>query len=102
MVRAGFPQLFGKTKKAEDLSPRIMLRSEIRNEPVFMNPAIFISASVLLGVLFGFQEWFSLRHLGYLESPTIFLESWGFQFFLWGTISWLLWRLIGPQVQNAG
>ena len=67
-----------------------------------MNPAIFISASVVLGVLFGFQEWLSLRHLGYPESPTIFLESWGFLFFLWGLISWLLWRLLGPQVQNAG
>jgi two-component system, LytTR family, sensor kinase len=67
-----------------------------------MNPAIFISVSVLLGILFGLQEWFSLRHLGYHVGATIFLESWGFQFFLWGTISWLLWRLLGPQVQRAG
>ncbi len=67
-----------------------------------MNPAIFISASVLLGVLFGLQEWFSLRHLGYHVRASIFLESWGFQFFLWGTISWLLWRLLGPQIQEAG
>jgi two-component system, LytTR family, sensor kinase len=79
-----------------------MLRTDSRSEPVFMNPAIFISASVLLGVLFGLQEWYSLRHLGYHVSATIFLESWGFQFFLWGTISWLLWRLFGPQVQKAG
>jgi two-component system, LytTR family, sensor kinase len=79
-----------------------MLRKDSRSEPVFMNPAIFISASVLLGVLFGLQEWYSLRHLGYHVSATIFLESWGFQFFLWGTISWLLWRLFGPQVQEAG
>jgi len=67
-----------------------------------MHPAIFISVSVLLGILFGLQEWFSLRHLGYHVNPTIFLESWGFQFFLWGTISWLLWRLLGAQVQRAG
>ena len=67
-----------------------------------MNPAIFISVSVLLGVLFGLQEWFSLRHLGYPVNATIFLESWGFQFFLWGTISWLLWRLLGTQIQQAG
>jgi len=79
-----------------------MLRNESRVEPVFMNPAIFISVSVLLGILFGLQEWFSLRHLGYHVNPTIFLESWGFQFFLWGTISWLLWRLLGDQVQRAG
>ena len=67
-----------------------------------MNPAIFISVSVLLGILFGLQEWFSLRHLGYPVNPTIFLESWGFQFFLWGTAGWLLWRLLGQQVQRAG
>jgi signal transduction histidine kinase len=67
-----------------------------------MTPAIFISAAVLLGVLFGLQEWFNLRHLGYPVSSTIVLESWGFLFFLWGTTSWLLWRLLGPQVQEAG
>ena len=66
-----------------------------------MNPAIFISVSVLLGILFGLQEWFSLRHLGYHVDSRIFLESWGFQFFLWGTVSWLLWRLFASQVQRA-
>jgi two-component system, LytTR family, sensor kinase len=66
-----------------------------------MHPAIYISSSVLLGILFGLQEWFSLRHLGYHVRPTIFLESWGFQFFLWGSISWLLWRMLGAQIQTA-
>ena len=75
---------------------------ESRNEPAFMHPAIFIGASVLLGMLFGFQEWFSVRHMGYHAGVPIFLECWGFQFFLWGTISWLLWRLLGKQVQKAG
>lgn len=89
------------TKKVEVLSPRIML-NESHSEPVFMSPAIFISASVLLGILFGFQEWFSVRHMGYHAGVPIFLECWAFQFFLWGAISWLLWRLLGPQVQQAG
>ena len=78
------------------------MRNESRSEPVFMHPAIFISASVLLGILFGLQEWFSVRHMGYHAGVLIFLECWGFQFLLWGTISWLLWRLLGPQVQRAG
>jgi hypothetical protein len=76
--------------------------NESRTEPAFMHPAIFISASVLLGILFGFQEWFSVRHMGYHASVLIFLECWGFQCLLWGTNSWLLWRLLGEQVQKAG
>jgi hypothetical protein len=91
-----------ETKNVEVHPPGAMLKKESGSEPVFMNPAIFIGVSVLLGILFGLQEWFSLRHLGYPVNATIFLESWGFLFFLWGTISWLLWRLFGPQIQQAG
>jgi two-component system LytT family sensor kinase len=66
-----------------------------------MNPAIFISSSVLVGLLFAFQEWISLRHMGYHMHAPIFFESWGFQFLVWGTLCWLLWRFLGERIQRA-
>ena len=35
------------------------MRKGSQSEPVFMKPAIFISASMLVGLLFAFQEWVS-------------------------------------------
>ena len=67
-----------------------------------MNPAIFIASSVLVGILFAFQEWISLRHMGYHMAAPIFFESWGFQFLVWGTLSWFLWRILGARIQRAG
>src|SRR4051812_49037746 len=66
-----------------------------------MNPAIFITSSVLVGLLFAFQEWISLRHMGYHMHAPIFFESWGFQFLVWGTLCWLLWRFLGERIQRA-
>jgi two-component system, LytTR family, sensor kinase len=71
------------------------------NLPRFMNPAIFISSTVLVGLLFAFQEWISLRHMGYHMAAPIFFESWGFQFFVWGTLCWVLWRSLGSWIQKA-
>src|SRR5579859_6911621 len=78
------------------------MRTESRITPVFMKPAIFISSSILVGLLFAFQEWLSLHHMGYHLSALIFFESWGFQFFVWGIICWLLWRFFGEQIQTVG
>ena len=63
-----------------------------QSEPAFMKPAIFISTSVLVGLLFAFQEWLSIRHMGYHMPSLIFFESWGYQFLMWGTLCWLLWH----------
>ena len=71
------------------------------NTPAFMNPAIFIASSVLVGVLFAFQEWLSLRHMGYHMAAPIFFESWGFQFLVWGCLCWLLWRFLRGWIQRA-
>jgi two-component system, LytTR family, sensor kinase len=71
------------------------------NLPRFMNPAIFISSTVLVGLLFAFQEWISLRHMGYHMAAPIFFESWGFQFFVWGTLCWVVWRSLGNWIQRA-
>src|SRR3954462_1802553 len=66
-----------------------------------MNPAIFISSTVLVGLLFAFQEWISLRHMGYHMAAPIFFESWGFQFFVGGTLCWLLWRFLGAWIESV-
>jgi sensor histidine kinase YesM len=78
-----------------------MQANESRNEPVFMNPAIFISASVFLGILFALQQLVSLRHMGYHVRALIFFEAWGFQFLALGILCWLMWRLRGPQILSA-
>jgi len=78
-----------------------MREKEGRNEPVFMKPAIFIGASVLLGALFALQGWISLRHEGYHVRAPIFFEAWGFQFLALGIVSWLTWRFFGQQLQKA-
>ena len=67
-----------------------------------MNPVIFISASVLLGLLFALQEWVTLRRMGSHARAGIFFESWGTHFLLWGVLCWLLWRFLRKQVQSAG
>lgn len=77
------------------------MRTARENIPLFMNPAIFIASSVLVGILFAFQEWISLRHMGYHMAAPIFFESWGFQFLVWGTLCWLLWRFLGMWIHRA-
>lgn len=69
--------------------------------PTIMNPAVFITSSVLVGMLFALQEWLSLRHMGYHMHAPIFFQSWGFQFLVWGTLCWLMWRCLGGFVQRA-
>jgi len=54
-----------------------------------------------VGLLFAFQEWISLRHMGYHMHAPIFFESWGFQFLVWGTLCWTMWRFLGGWIQQA-
>lgn len=77
------------------------MRKVHQDEPAFMKPPIFISGSVLVGLLFAFQEWYSIHHMGYHIHAPIFFESWGFQFFVWGSICWLVWRFLGTRIQRA-
>src|SRR5258708_30943908 len=90
-----------KREKVRGSSLSKMRGNKSRNEPVFMNPAIFISASVLLGILFALQQWVHFRHMGYHVRALIFFEAWGFQFLALGILCWLMWRLRGPQIQSA-
>ncbi len=70
-------------------------------QPVFMHPVVFIGSSVLLGVLFALQEWLTMRRWSYSIRPSILLEAWGMQYFLWGVICWLLWWWLGKRLQQA-
>jgi two-component sensor histidine kinase len=52
-------------------------------------------------MLFALQEWGHMSMEGYQIGPAIVFESWGLQYFLWGTITWVLWRLFGSFIQSA-
>jgi len=67
-----------------------------------MHPVIFISASMLLGVLFALQEWVNLHHWGYKARLVFVLELWILQFLLWGIICWLMWRFLRTFILGAG
>lgn len=66
-----------------------------------MHPAIFISATVLVGMLFALQEWMNLRRWGYSIGMPVVFESWGMQFLIWGILCWLLWRFLRPLILDA-
>jgi two-component system LytT family sensor kinase len=78
-----------------------MRKTESPNGPVFMHPVIFVSASVLIGILFGLQEWVSFIQWGVHIGAAIVFESWTVEFFIWGCICWTLWRLLGTRIQSA-
>jgi two-component system, LytTR family, sensor kinase len=69
---------------------------------VLMHPVVFVTASTLVGTLFAAQEWMNLRHMDYkgIHASDVF-ESWGVQYFMWGVICWVLWRLFRPFIEEA-
>jgi hypothetical protein len=81
------------------LSPKVRNRGELP----FLNPIVFVGAFTLLGMLFGLQNWVSV-HSWNKHVPITFkllMAAWGVQYFLLGTICWLLWWRLGKHVQNA-
>jgi hypothetical protein len=67
-----------------------------------MHPAVFISAAVLLGLLFALQEWVSTLRMGTHVPIPVILLAWSFHFFLWGAILWCTWALFEAQIQSGG
>jgi two-component sensor histidine kinase len=74
---------------------------ESTKRTILMHPAFFIIASTMVGLLFALQEWGHLSMDGYQISPGIVFGSWALQYFLWGVIGWVLWRLFRPFIQSA-
>jgi two-component system, LytTR family, sensor kinase len=66
-----------------------------------MHPAVYIPAFTLLGILFALQEWTNMGLEGYSVSPWMVFESWGLQYFLWGVITWLLWRMFRRFIETV-
>ena len=74
---------------------------ESTKRTILMHPAFFITASTLVGLLFALQEWGHMRLEGYEIGPAFVFGGWGLQYFLWGIIGWVLWRLFRPFIQSA-
>ncbi len=88
----------------ENPNPESVMRAsapESTKRTILMHPAFFISACTLVGLLFALQEWGHLNMEGYQISPGLEFGSWGLQYFLWGVICWVLWRLFRPFIQSA-
>ncbi len=87
-------------KSSHDSNP-LRLEAHTGTQPALMHPLIFIGTWVLLGSLFALQEWMNVRRWGYHIGLGIELQSWGAEFLIWGILSWLLWRILGPFIQSA-
>ena len=72
-----------------------------RARVLLMRPAMFVGASVVLGALFALQDFWNLHRWGYQIQASTEFESWGVEFFLWGVLCWLIWRLLGTFIQNS-
>ena len=88
-------------EKVEGHPLRSPLGKNAHFQPALMHPAIFVSLSVVLGLLFALQDWMNLRAWGYHVSTPILLESWGMEYFLWGALCWLLWWGLRTQIQKV-
>jgi two-component system LytT family sensor kinase len=84
----------GNPLQSLSLSPK-------RVRPAFMHPFVFVCAAILLGFLFALQDWMSARLWNYHIGIRLLLMAWGFQYFLWGVLCWLLWKWLGTLIQQA-
>lgn len=90
-----------KSMKAEGRSLKSISANGDRKYPLFMHPAIFVGLTLLLGELFALQQWTSMRLWSYHMKISQVMAAWGLEYFLWGSICWLLWRWFGYQIQKA-
>jgi two-component sensor histidine kinase len=68
---------------------------------ILMHPALFITGSTFVGLLFALQAWEHMNIEGYPIRLWRAIAPWTLQYFLWGTIAWVLWRLFRPFIQSA-
>jgi len=62
---------------------------------------VFLTAWLLLGVLFAFQEYMTYRGTKYHMSYRTFLVPWCLHFLLWGIFSQILWWKFRPAIKRA-
>jgi two-component system, LytTR family, sensor kinase len=74
---------------------------ESTERTIWMHPAFFITVSTLVGLLFALQEWGHMNVEGYEIGLWTAIAPWGLQYFLWGIITWSLWRLFRGFIQSA-
>jgi len=64
----------------------------------------FLAGFMAVALLFATQQllnariWYPKTHI----NPLVLIGAWEVQYFLWGVISWLLWRWHGEKLRRAG
>lgn len=64
----------------------------------------FLGCFLAVGLLFAVQSWLNAR-IWYPRTRVnslLLISAWEVQYFLWGVISWLLWRWHGEKLRRAG
>src|SRR5579863_3307112 len=79
----------------------VITSKQHRTYTVFMHPNVFIPSWVILGILFGFQEWTNYSRWGYHVGAAITLESWGMEYLVLGVLCWLMWRFLHRYIVRA-
>jgi two-component system, LytTR family, sensor kinase len=69
--------------------------------PFFMRPVVFLSGSVALGILFGFQEYVDMSLDAWKIPLWVPLASWTLDFLLWGLTFLFMWRFLRMSIQTA-
>ncbi|MDE3200178.1 MAG: histidine kinase [Acidobacteriota bacterium] len=91
---------FSALEEAPPQTLRDRLRE--RSKPLILHPAIFISAFMLIGLLFALQQWIEMR-IWYPQAPISILivcGAWMLQYFVWGVFCWSLWFWLGPRLRK--
>jgi two-component system LytT family sensor kinase len=73
----------------------------LHKKSLLMHPVVLVTCFTLFGLLFAAQEWVNMHRAGYNVSPWYTFRSWGAQYFMWGVISWVLWRCFQSFIENA-
>ena len=84
----------------------IKLNNPIKQEtdptrPFFMRPMVFLSGWVVLGILFGSQEYVDMSLEAYKLPLWVPLAAWTLDFVLWGLTFLCMWRFLRVSIQTA-
>ena len=91
----------GTGSTSEGISAKPQSSRHGRVQPLFMHPLICIPTFVMVGQLFALQSWINLRVWGYHVNSAILFGAWGAQYFIWGTLCWLMWRFLPHLISKA-